>query len=103
VRILVIGSIVALLFWQQKPVQNPFWHLPAGMGKVHAFWNSLFVLRLVLITHHQFCLPFMEKISWSVQFEMETFLNPVQNSEKPSKKEHSQSGKVGIKVKSTIV
>jgi hypothetical protein len=73
------------------------------MGKVHAFQESLFYQRLVLIIHYQFCLPFMEKISWIVQFEMETFLNPVQNSEKLSKKEHSQSGKVGIKVKSTII
>jgi hypothetical protein len=52
-------------------------------------------LRLVLITHRQFCLAFMEPISWSVHFRMEATDNPVQNTEKPATKGRSQSDKVG--------
>jgi hypothetical protein len=65
------------------------------MGKVHAFQKSLLYRWLVLITHHQFWLTFMEPISWSVHFSMEEAENPVQNTEKKPKKGRSQIDKVG--------
>ena len=61
------------------------------MEKVHAFHNSLFCHRLVLITHCQFCHVLLDKNSWSVQTDMETPEKPVQNP----KKKGSQSDKIG--------
>jgi hypothetical protein len=61
------------------------------MGKVHAFYKSLFYHWLVLITHYQFCPTLMDQNSWSVHFDMETTEKPVQIS----KKKRSQSDKIG--------